>query len=105
MHRVHSHVCNCTYLNRRTDFRPTTVQVHGYVPGDASRRKLSCNDLHFLLVDKLSELLMLDLAMSSSPYGDVITASPAGHEERDQVASSSRGNFTDPSFGGFFLIA
>lgn len=56
-------------------------------------------------MDKLSELLMLDLAMSNSPYGDVITASPAGHEERDQVASSSRGNFTDPSFGGFFLIA
>lgn len=80
------------------------MQIRGYLTGDASRRKLSFNDLHFLLVDKLSELLMLDLAINSSPCGDVITASPAGHEQRDHVASSSRDDFTAPSFGGYILI-
>lgn len=93
-------------MDRRTYFfRPSTVQVHGHLTGNASRIKLFCNDLNFLLVDKLSELLTLDLAIDSSPYGDVITASPAGHEERDQVASSSRDDFTVPPFGGYVLIA
>lgn len=37
---------------------------------------------------------MLDLATSSLRYRDVIAASPAGHGETDQVASSSRDEFT-----------
>lgn len=62
----------------------------------SSRKKLSCNDFEFLCVGKLSELLMFHLVTSSLCYGDVITASAAGH--RDQVTSSLRDYFT----GSFF---
>jgi len=55
-------------------------------------------------VGKLAKLLMLDLATGNSRYGDVIAAS-AGHRKRDQVASSSRDEFTVLSFPGYVLIA
>lgn len=112
---MYGHLCNCTYWDsiwRNYFLRLLTVPVYGwarvttYLTRDASRRKLQYNDLHFLLVGKLAELLMLDLATSSSHYGEgVITASPVGHGERDRVASPSRGDFTVPSFEGYALIA
>lgn len=110
---IYVSVCICTeYLNdRRTNFlRPLAVLVYGQAryhvllhnKRDGSRRKMSCNDFHFLLVGKLAKLLMLDLATSSLCYGDVIAASSAGHGERDQVTSSSRDEFTILSFPGCF---
>lgn len=116
---TYSHLCSCTSWVSvwwRTNFlRLIRVPVCGwacvttYLTTDTSRRKLQYNDLHILLVGKLAELLMLDLATSSSHYGEgVIAASPVGHGERDRVAevkrSTCRGDFTVPSFGGYTLL-
>lgn len=86
--------CMCIeYLNdRRNDLlRPVARLVYGQAHVTTYLTTIevlaeeihNVNNFHFLLEGKLTELLMLDLPTSSSCYGDVIAASPAGHRETE----------------------